>query len=185
MFTQGPQAERKSSITRSFTATLANELRRVYWVSRADTVLFMTSAGVHDKFQVTAGITVRRVCRERTSVFSPGVSHVCHMLEVSERGGLPTAPSLQELPPSTQVVRGKQAGMSLRITSEVESQWGPGSPGNISVIYHNRRESILCPFPRGSCCSPEILVVLKSFKSWINRNHLRLTVYIYLFFCHL
>lgn len=39
------------------------------------------------------------------------------MLEVPERAGI-----LEESHPSTQVVRGKQAAMSLIITSEVESQ---------------------------------------------------------------
>ena len=51
-------------------------------------MLFMTSAGVHDKFHVTMGIAVRRVFKERASVFPLGVSHVSLMLEVPERGGL-------------------------------------------------------------------------------------------------
>lgn len=158
-------------------ATLANAFGRVYWVSRADTVLFMTSVQVHDKFQITVGIAIGRVCIKRASVSPPEVYPMFSSCRRFLRGVVVLhilwSPGITG---NTQAVRAKQAGMSLIIFLEVESQWGTGSIENISIIYHNRSESILCPFSRGSCCAQEILVDFKSFKSWINPNHLPLMV---------
>lgn len=39
-------------------------------------MLFMTSAGVRDKFQITVGAAVREICVETTSIWPPGVLHV-------------------------------------------------------------------------------------------------------------
>lgn len=100
--------------------SLANEVRLIYWVPREDAVLFTTSAGVHDKFQITVGPAIRRVCMKRASVWPPGVPCVYLMLEVPERGGcLKYLVVSSNYPQTHRYIRVKQAGVSLIIASEV------------------------------------------------------------------